>query len=178
MGVRKGVTNEQVLRFIRHCCWRWVVSGLDTGHAAGERSNSRQFHRSSRGRMRPWLPSRPLRRMPCQWVVRRSLLGYPAGSCARCTCSRAVRRQRSASGLRPLWALPDGLQLIRAPLSGGPPRLSYWFVSGANQCRNDGPNLVGVSGDGGLRLGPGSRGRTGPNFIVGADFKSLYQRIV
>jgi hypothetical protein len=36
----------------------------------------------------------------------------------------------------------------------------------------------GVVGGWGLRLGPGSWGRTGPSFYTGADFKEVYQSIL
>lgn len=64
------------------------------------------------------LSSRTVRRMPRQWLLRRSLLGHPGCSCARTGsgCSWTMRRSRPASCLQWHGRLLDGLQLARDKL--------------------------------------------------------------
>ena len=79
-----------------------------------------QFDQFSRWWMWRRLSSRTVRRMPRQWLLRRSLLGHPGCSCARSGsgCSwRTMRRSRPASCVQRHGRLLDGLQLARDKLS-------------------------------------------------------------
>ena len=121
-------TNEQTFGIRFNCCCCRFFSNCRRSHAIWQ-SNSRQFGRSSRWRLRHRLSSRPLWRMSPQRLLWRSLLGRSLlwrapGNCGSC---RTMRRPRGTSSLRPIWKLPDGMQLLicRNP---APPRRGILFA--------------------------------------------------